>query len=139
MLTEFTDRFIACKEQTLRELQQMQTPVTYKDLVCMAIKCIHIGTGDPDPKQIYEIRDSDAFHGTCVYVIPEEQFRRYRYWYVMIEYGSCTTCDTLQRLERYEKDPLARAHGYWTMMLHIVQGLSEMQAAPAFFNPEDDT
>ena len=51
------------------------------------------------------------------------------YWYVKVNYGSCSGCDTFQSIRMYSDEPLTKQEvdDYMTLCLHIVQRLHPMQ------------
>ena len=70
-----------------------------------------------------------SYSGTLVYVIGEGGYEPSDYWYVKISYGSCSGCDTLQRILDDLWDEEAKeqqTQDYMTLALHVVQGLKKM-------------
>src|SRR5581483_5779174 len=86
------------------------------------------GYGEPDPSRIHTIDDGD-YQGTLLFVIAANGYQPYDYWYTKVSYGSCSGCDTLEAVRSYSDDtPTAeQVNDYWTLALHIVQGLVAMQ------------
>ncbi|HSH24992.1 MAG TPA: hypothetical protein VLA13_05585, partial [Massilibacterium sp.] len=83
-------------------------------------------SGTPDPERIHSIDDGD-YEGTLVFVIAEKGYQPHEYWYVRVWYGSCSGCDTLQRLEgRGDEIPVEEVKGYMTLSLHVIQQLKAM-------------
>lgn len=100
----------------------------------------------PRPDRIWELCAPDGFlgafggdpvtvdprdlSGTLVYVIPEEGHDPGRFWYVRVEYGSCSACDTLRSLLECEGRERA-VDGMLTLCLHVVQQTREMEGLVA--------
>ena len=108
-------------------------PDDYIDLVKMLVVMLNKHTdkylGQPDPERIHTIDDGD-YQGTLVYVIAETGYQPDEYWYVKIDYGSCSVCDTLQGVrDSYLTDkPTDKEVGkYMTLCLHILQNLKRME------------
>lgn len=56
-------------------------------------------------------------------------YQPHRYWYVLVGYGSCSGCDTLEGIRNYDNTPPNenQVQEYWTLCLHVAQGLKEME------------
>ena len=82
----------------------------------------------PDPERIHRIDDGN-YQGTLVYVIGEKGYQPDKYWYVKVDYGSCSGCDTLEGIRDYTDDAPTdeQAKDYMTVALHIVQGMKPME------------
>ena len=128
MIQEFVDRFMENKPK-LENVFRKKHPDTYIEVVEAVVKILHDNSkyGTIDPKRIHEINDGD-YQGTLVYVVGAEGYQPRRYWYVRVDYGSCSGCDTLESIREYSSDkPTEEQVGhYMTLALHIVQGLKEM-------------
>lgn len=73
-----------------------QHPITYKEIVKDVITIVSEDEyADPNPELITELDHGD-YQGTLLYVIPSSAYQPSDYWYVMVSYGSCSCCDTLQ-------------------------------------------
>lgn len=75
--------------------------LTYKDIVKIAFEQIY--ENEPralDLERVTEIDDGD-YQGTLLFIIPFKTYQPSHYEYLMtyIEYGSCSSCDTLQSLQ----------------------------------------
>jgi hypothetical protein len=128
MIQEFVNRFMANKE----ELADMfkNHPKSYESVVRNVITAIQVGEYDdmsPDPERIHCIDDGD-YQGTLVFVIAGKGYQPSEYWYVKVDYGSCSGCDTLQAIEGYSDEPPSQSQidQYMILALHIVQGLKRM-------------
>lgn len=100
---------------------------TYAEIVKVVIKAVHDGYGTPDPEHIHEIDDGD-YQGTLLYIIPDDCYQPWNYWYVKIDYGSCSGCDTLQAILEgdYGNTVNEKVDALFTLALHIVQGLKKI-------------
>lgn len=114
-------------QNTLREKFAAKHPGNYKEVVRNVVEMLAIDN-DIDPERIHEIDDGD-YQGTLVYVIAERSYQPDRYWYVMVNYGSCSGCDTLEAIRSYDdgQPDEKQINEYMTLALHIVQGFREME------------
>ena len=120
---------------SMREKFTAKHPDDYKEVVRAVVEMLASASNDydkPDPGRIYEIDDGD-YQGTLVYVIGGSGYQPSRYWYVKVGYGSCSGCDTLERIRDYRDDQpdTNQVSGYMTLALHILQGLREMDDSEA--------
>lgn len=140
MIKEFVERFDA-NRANLREAFKAyhktmgedsftfdEWEIEYKDIVKEVVKvlCTNNSWYDPDPDRIYEIDDGD-YQGTLVYVIAETGYQPCNYWYVKVDYGSCTGCDSLIRAVECNDSVDGTLDDIMLLALHIVQGLREME------------
>ncbi len=77
-----------------------------------------------DLEKVHEIDDGD-YQGTLLYIIPLDTYQPSYWEYVVtsVYYGSCSFCDTLQGIHRYE-DGLPdkeQVDGYMKLCLDILQ------------------
>ena len=127
MIQEFADRYIAARP-AFEEWARRSAPKNYAQIVKKVIQLVkgEEEYGVPDPERITEIDHGD-YQGTLVYVIAAAGYQPSEYWYVKIWYGSCSGCDTLEGIRTWDDtvgdEELAQ---YWTLGLHIVQGLKKM-------------
>jgi len=63
-----------------------------------------------------------------LFVVAAEGYQPSTYWAVKVEYGSCSGCDTFESIREYGNAPPTdeQAKKYFTLALHIVQGLREV-------------
>lgn len=83
---------------------------------------------DPDSSRITTI-DDGHHQGTLVFVVAAKTYQPDDYWYTKVNYGSCSGCDTLQRIQEWD-DGLPteqQAADYTTLALHMLQGMKPMQ------------
>lgn len=132
MIKDFVDRFMEGKDDLRSRLAGYEKygwwEIEYRDIVREVIATIGDDDmyGDPDPDRVHEI-DDGHYQGTLVYVIAGNGYQPYNYWYVMVSYGSCSGCDTLEAA-KHGGDTL---NDLMTLALHIVQGLRKMDECEA--------
>lgn len=128
------DKFVKVwfeKSDELREKFSAKHPDDYTDIVRGVVEIISKSGDDwdsPDPKRIRMIDDGE-YQGTLVYVIGAGGYQPDKYWCVKISYGSCSGCDTLQRIRAMsdlEYPTVEQVNDYMTLALHIVQRLKEI-------------
>jgi hypothetical protein len=127
MIKEFVDCFIENKSELLSRFEQT-IPSNYSDIVKATIQLIYDKLKDnedlyiPDPFRITKLGFEDS--GNNLYIIGDhDSYFPTVYWYVQIEYGSCSGCDTLEKLQVTDSE---NYEAYWTLALHIVQGLKPL-------------
>lgn len=124
MIQKFVDRFMASKD-TLRA-RFATHPKGYEEIVKAVIEVISSEEDyyDPDPERIHLIDDGD-YRGTLVFVIGAKGYQPSNYWTVLVSYGSCSGCDTLEAIKEYSDEPATsdQLDQYVTLALHIVQGI----------------
>lgn len=129
MIQEFVDRFMSNRD-IIRKIFEKDHPGNYRDIVENVVLVIS-GDGysdyNLDSERITEI-DDGSYQGTLLYVISEKGYQPNIYYYVKINYGSCSGCDTLQAIRRYsDKKPSEdQIKEYMDLALHIVQGIKRM-------------
>jgi len=128
MITKFIDEFNANKEE-LENIFSQKHPESYMEIVKAVVEVLHNSEGyaSIDPNRIHEIDDGD-YQGNLLYIIGADDYQPSKYWYVMVAYGSCSGCDTLQGICDYSSGPptTGQVKDYLTLALHIVQGLTEI-------------
>jgi len=131
MIQEFVDRFMTNKE-ILEEVFKKKHPDNYQEVVENTIKIIATEDyGDIDPTRITCI-DHGHYQGTQLFIIAENSYQPNEFWYVKVDYGSCSGCDTLERIKSdgdwdSETPNEQQVKDYMTLALHIVQGLKKME------------
>lgn len=133
MIPEFVESFEIGKE-SLRAVFAAGHPGSYKAIVTELVKILRRGCANsrPDHERVHEINDGD-YQGTLVYVIAAERYHPSEYWYVKIDYGSCSVCDALESIRGCsgDKPTEEQIRDYMTLALHIVQGIKKMGAEAA--------
>ena len=75
--------------------------------------------------------DHGQYQRTQLFVIAETGYEPSNYFSVYVDYGSCSGCDTLERiryLERSDESPTnEQVDMMMTLALHIVQGLKKLE------------
>lgn len=130
MEQELVARFDAKREEVrgnLRKLLIDKNWINYIDIVKVVIEAVHDGYGSPNPENIHEIDDGD-YQGTLLFVIPSDNYQPYIYWYVKVDYGSCSGCDTLMAILEgdFGNTIDEKVNSLFTLALHIIQGLKRM-------------
>lgn len=127
MIQEFVDRFMDGKPK-LREKFAEAHP-SYDSIVEEVVRLLHVKFDDhsPCPTRITLV-NYGGWQGSLIYVIGDSSCLASRHWYVMVEYGSCTVCDTLDGIKGYVDDEPneQQIEAYMTVALHIVQGIKKM-------------
>lgn len=82
---------------------------------------------DLDKERLREIDDGD-YQGNILYLVPTKAYQpgAGQYFYVFVGYGSCSGCDTLQRI-KYDEEKDQQLKDLMTLALHIVQGFKVME------------
>lgn len=128
MIREFVDAWDS-RKQEVREKFELKHPDSYEDVVRTVVGILGDSEayGSPDPERITSI-DHGHYQGTLLFVIGANGYQPDDYWYVKVNYGSCSGCDTLQAIYDYSSDPPTdkQVDEYMTLALHIVQGLKSM-------------
>jgi len=132
MIKEAVERWESNKDK-IREYFKTNNLPSYKDIVKNIIDNISDDNDfNPDPEGIHVINDGD-YQGTMLFVVAEKGYQPSSYWYVKVNYGSCSGCDTLQNILDYTSDDLKddltdkQINLLMDLSLHIIQGLKSMQ------------
>jgi hypothetical protein len=129
MIKEFVERFDKARPQLLARFKAAH-PATYGEIVKAVVEVVRDpdGYAQPNHEKIHEI-DDGHYQGTLLFVIPADEYQPSTYWYVMVGYGSCSGCDTLQAISGYSDEPPTdeQAKDYMTLALHVVQKLRMME------------
>lgn len=116
------EEFVAAWESRKTELQTKwlkKLPTTYLDLIKDVVGILP----ELDTKRVHEIDDGE-YQGSLVFVIAKQGYQPSEYWYVTVDYGSCSGCDTLCFLLDEPKEEAVK--GFMSLALHIVQKLKKM-------------
>ena len=78
-----------------------------------------------DLSRLHVIDDGD-YQGTIIYLIPESWFQpnSFDYVWTCVEYGSCSTCDTIKGICEGDEDELPNEQqlkNFMTLCLHLLQ------------------
>lgn len=125
-------RFVEAWEknkQLIRASFAEKRPEDYDDVVRIVVDGLRGGYaewGFPDPKCTKVIEGED-YQGTNTYILGNTASDPK--WYVRVDYGSCSGCDTLQAIDcGYGMKPTdSQIDEYMTLALHIVQSIREFE------------
>lgn len=127
MIQPFVDSYMKHKDK-LREVFRKGHPENYMHVVRSVVEVLDEDDSydKPDPLKIEEFGGGD-YSGTLMFIITGQGAYNDNYWYVKVGYGSCSGCDTLQRICGYTDDlpTEEQVDGYMTLALHIVQKIKK--------------
>ena len=87
------------------------------------------GDGIFDTDEI-DVLDHGDYQGTLIFILHRNTYQPCvdEYVYTYVEYGSCSGCDTLQSIHRYDEDEPDenQVEDYMTLCLHLVQHCKPM-------------
>ena len=106
---------------------------SYKTLVELIVQHILNNTEDDedwnnfDIEKIHEIDDGD-YQGTLLFLIPKNRYQpdEDEYLVTYVNYGSCSGCDTLQKIQSYDYNDLPtcrQVNDYMRLCLHLIQNM----------------
>ncbi len=132
MITKFANA-IQAGEQSLKTkigqlLESRGCCFSYESLLKLALETVAEESdeyGDPDPSKIRCIDDGD-YQGTLLFIVPARGYQPNNYWAVKVFYGSCSYCDTLEGIQSDSGDREKQVNDYYTLCLHMIQGMSEI-------------
>lgn len=103
--------------EALKQFDFRNEQMDYK--VLMSLVITHILEDKWDSKNFTMVDDGD-YQGTLLFIIPEKIYQPTEGDYLMtyVWYGSCSYCDTMQRI-LYESD--TKVEDLMTLALHMVQ------------------
>lgn len=125
MIKELVSSWEENKDLVRQELLKKH-PEDYKELVTMLLSKVATPL-NLDLSNLTELDHGD-YQGSLVYIIPENTYQPCTYYGAMISYGSCSVCDTLQRIKDYS-DGLPneeQVEQYMALCLHIVQKFKKL-------------
>lgn len=126
MIQAFVNEYMKNKE-LVREAFSAKHPENYEDIIRIVWQyASELDTSLPYTGKIHTIDDGD-YQGTLLFLIPEGEWQPSTYYYVLVNYGSCSGCDTLQGIQSEcyscEVPNEKQIEDYMTLTLHIVQGI----------------
>lgn len=127
MIQPFVDKLISSRESVINGLKDKR-PSSYDDLVARLVTLLSDPNEyrSPDPERITVIDDGD-YQGTRLFVIGATGYQPSQYWSIMVDYGSCSGCDSFEANREWSDEPSDKeAEGNYTMMLHMVQSMREI-------------
>lgn len=129
MIPKFVQAWDARKGEVEAQFKA-KGPECYGDIVKAVVNILRSDDDydQPDPDRITLIDHGD-YQGSQVFIIGGSGYQPSRYWGVVVSYGSCSGCDTLQAIQSEgsyddEVPPTdSQVSQYMTLALHVVQGL----------------
>lgn len=125
------------RREWVREQIKTAPPNRYIDVVRLAVGAVAATPDSPerygeelDPERITCV-DYGDYQGTLVFVIGAEGYQPSTHYAVSVGYGSCSGCDTLEAIRTYTDEPLTdqQVTDYFTLVLHVVQGIKRIGAS----------
>jgi len=128
VLQQFVDGWMKNKELARKEFSS-KVFNNYDEIVLVALKYASLDVDEYDAPDLSKmtVLDHGHYQGTRLFIFPKNRYQPSSYFWVMVNYGSCSGCDTLCAINNYTDDGLPdqkMVDGYMTLALHIVQGLS---------------
>ena len=134
MIQPFVDSYMKNKDK-LREVFRKGHPDNYADVMRCVIEILDADDDyrEPNPYDIVEL-GAGEYQGTLLFLI--KNYSDFC-WYVKVSYGSCSGCDTLQRIKYneapcdeggendYDKVSERQVDAYMTLALHVVQKMKK--------------
>lgn len=127
MIKEFVEAWESHKHEVQAAFAANE-PYEYEEIVRAVVDLMHkhVAVGwKPDPARIKKLA-SNEYEGTDAYVLQGGGSYPSWFWYVLVSYGSCSVCDTLQSA-RELPDEESRVRDYMKLALHIVQSIKAME------------
>jgi len=127
MIPRYVNHWISNKSQFRKRFAE-EHPKNYEELVKAVIQILATIGGDDalDHERIHKI-DWGEYTGVQLYIIANRHHWPTGFFYVCVEYGSDSVCDTLQRILDYgdhtEPPTKKQLSQYESLALHIVQAL----------------
>lgn len=128
MIKEFFDSFIKNKDELVMLFAENH-PSDYKELVTNVLRVVHPDVDNGiSLDEVHEICPKGHPGGLLYIFHSHHECESRRYWYVKVDYGSCSACDTLLAIkgESYDTPLFSQIEQYMTLALHVVQGIKEM-------------
>ena len=132
MIKQFIEQWEENK-RLLEEYFRTTTQSEYSEYDKILKKILELVVKEPvgwydrwDTEKITAIDDGD-YQGTLLFVVPVEKYQpsSSEYMITAVDYGSCSGCDTLERIRNYE-DGLPdeeQVKDYMMLALHMVQSM----------------
>jgi len=128
MIQKFVDLVMAGKSDLCKRFSYRH-PDSYEAIVKAVVALLNpYGVnGEPDCERVHSIDDGE-YQGILLFLVAAQGYQPNKYWYVRVDYGSCSGCDTLKGIRGYENSAPTdeQINDYWTLALHIVQELKEL-------------
>jgi len=131
MITEIIEQWEENKSK-LKNYFETTTQNEYNQYKIILKKTFELCFKEYDYNKITEINDGD-YQGTLIFLIPKNTYQPTErdYLCTSVSYGSCSSCDTLQRIindsDDYDELPNEKqVTEYMTLALHMVQKLKRL-------------
>ena len=146
MIDVFVRAWDANQEHLIKSFED-KPPRSYKEILERLIEIVlnpylteettvdYPEDGGIDIRDIVEINNGD-YQGTLLYVMPFDKYQPSvdEYVYTYVGYGSCSSCDTLQRIQCFynlddednKQDKVGAAKEFHTLALHMLQRFKRM-------------
>lgn len=131
MIKKFVDAWFR-NQHLLKERLRKEHPEDYPAIVKVVVEALDDDGYDPweaklDHKRIATFGGED-YQGDYLFIIQQQNSET---WYsLLISYGSCSGCDTLERIKSDGPSDAApdedQINQYMLLCLHIVQGIREI-------------
>lgn len=132
MIQRFVDAWERNKP-LIRRMFAEKHPGDYDDVVLTVLAGLRHEApsqgGFPDPAATLVI-EGDSYQGTNTYLLVDSFRGGEPRWYVRVDYGSCSGCDTLCSIHtgrRSDRPTDEQVDEYMTLALHIVQSIKEFE------------
>ena len=137
IIKEFAHRFVEI-EKELKASFFDKFPNGYEDILQRSLESMYpeseASYGKPNYSNIHRIDDGD-YQGTLVFMVPERCYQPDTYWVFKVGYGSCSVCDTFERIDRDCYDygngvedgcKEQQVNDFYTLALHMIQSAVEV-------------
>ena len=96
-------------KDTLKEVLANDTKLNDCEYIYLVELVVEYILGDNWDKDNITVIDNGDYQGTLLFLIPEDTYHPAEYEYLMtfVEYGSCSGCDTLQRIQSWNDGKLS--------------------------------
>lgn len=131
MIPEFVQAWDARKGEVEAKFRAGH-PGNYQTVVRYVVEILRSSTEPynfPDPERI-DVMNWGKYQGTLAIVIGGGGYSPHAFWYVLVDYGSCSGCDTLEGIRGYADDPPTeeQVSDYMMLALHVLQSLKRMES-----------
>jgi hypothetical protein len=128
MIQRFVDLYMS-KADKLRAAWSETEPQSYLEIVQGVVKQLEsedpLDDTCPRVSEIIELKFR-RFSGDYFYLLPCNRKEGSSVWWVAVEYGSCSACDTMQSIDLLESKE-ERLNAYMTLALHVVQEIKQIE------------
>lgn len=133
--------FVAVWDKHKSELEEsfrQSHPRDYDDLVHRVVSLIHshpeeCGNRRPDPSVTQSLTFGSE-SGDRLYVLSRYGWDLRDGWYVVVQYGSCSSCDSLMSIDSSgcasQLPSQRQVSDYMTLALHVIQSIKTIEYTP---------